>query len=316
MTITNVRIYLASLFIACFYPILCVSQDNVEENEIYLADVKKSGSTWTISKPVNISRHAGYDNQPWFSADGRSIFFSSIRGENNTTRQHDIYRYTIKDSSLSQFTNTPESEFSPIVMPEDGQSISVVRVERDSTQRLWKFDAKGGNPELLMENVRRIGYYAWVGASQLALYIIGASRQFPQTLQLFNRTDSLARLDTVEAKCGRCLRRIPSSIALSQPAVSYVVRENDSVRILKRVNVKNRIISQIFLLPTGAGEDYTWSQNGHVIVGQGLKLFARHARKEYTWKEIADFSSVIPKGSIKRIVLSTDEKRIAFVVQD
>jgi hypothetical protein len=308
-------ILLQSLIITCFETKRLEAQDNVQETEIYIADVSKSGGKLMFSKPVNISRHAGYDNQPWFSTDSRSLFFSSIRGEKNTTKQHDIYRYSVKDSSISQFTDTPESEFSPMVMPEDGQSVSVVRVEQDSTQRLWKFDKNGKNPTLVLENVRRVGYYAWIGASNLALYIIAEQRRQPPTLQLVRFTDSLPTIDTIEAQCGRCFRRIPSSIALSQTAVSYIHKMQDTVWVLKRANLKNGIVSQVFAMPS-QNEDYTWSQNGQVLVGQDLKILARHARKDNAWKEIADFSKDIPKGSIKRIVLSPDEKRIAFVVQE
>ncbi len=308
----------ASLFCSCLIlahvPTLLRAQDAIKETEIYLADVKKSSGKFSFAPPVNISRHAGYDNQPWFTTDNRAVLFSSIRGENNPTKQHDIYKYFVKDSSITQFTNTSESEFSPMITPDDGQSVSVVRVEQDSTQRLWRFDAKGVNPRLVLPSVPRIGYYAWVGASNLALFIISPKRNEAPSVQLAQIEDSLPRLDTIETKCGRCFRRIPSSISLSQTAFSYVHRTNDSLWTLKRVNLKNRIVSQIFSLPAGT-EDYTWTQNGTVLWGKGRKIYARHARKDSAWREIADFSTVLPEGSIKRIVLSPDEKRIAFVWQ-
>jgi hypothetical protein len=313
----NIQSYcvlLVSLFIPCVQPFL-VAQDNTGETEIYIADMKKSGNTFTFSKPVNISRHAGYDNQPHFSTDSRFIFFSSERPEGSGKNQQDIYKYSIKDSSISQFTSTPESEFSPAIMPEDGQSVSVVRVEADSTQRLWKFDAKGVNPRLVLEAVRGIGYYSWVGASNLALFVLGAKSQDPITLQLVNLEKLPQKPDTIDTKCGRCLRRIPSSIALSQPSVSYVHKTNDSLWVLKRVNLKNRIVSQFFSVNVGS-EDYAWMQGGTLLMSKGLTLIARHARKDYAWREIANFSTSLPKGSIKRIVVSPDEKRIAFVVQE
>ncbi|TAE23797.1 MAG: hypothetical protein EAZ92_14210 [Candidatus Kapaibacterium sp.] len=290
------------------------AQDTSKDNEIYLADVSKSNGTVSIALPVNISRHTGYDNQPWFTTDNRALLFSSIRGENNPTKQHDIYKYVINDSTTSQLTNTPESEFSPMIIPDDGQSISVVRVEKDSTQRIWRFDAKGMNPRLVLPSIPRVGYYAWIGAAHLALYIISPQRNQAPSVQLAQVQDSLIRVDTIDTQCGRCFRRIPSSIALSQAAFSYIHRTNDSLWTLKRVNLKNRIVSQIFSLPAGT-EDYTWMQNGTVLWGKGRTIYARHARKDSAWREIADFSRVLPEGSIKRIVLSPDEKRIAFVWQ-
>ena len=44
--------------------------------------------------------------------------------------------------STTRVTNTPESEYSPTVTP-DGAHISVIRVEADGTQRLWRFTIDG-----------------------------------------------------------------------------------------------------------------------------------------------------------------------------
>ena len=97
-----------------------------------------------IGKPINISNSPGYDNQPSFTPDGAAVLFTSVRGErkpdpaNSAATGSDIYRYDIAPARLSQVTNTPEAEYSPTVTP-DGRHISVIRVEADGTQRLWRF---------------------------------------------------------------------------------------------------------------------------------------------------------------------------------
>lgn len=285
--------------------------------EIYMVDIEKSKSTFKAGKPLNITRRPGYDNQPAFTPDNRAILYVSIRED----FQADIYRYTIKDSSTTQITKTPESEYTPSTLPADGKSIVVVRVEPDSTQRLWRFDADGTNPTMLLDSVKRVGYYGWLGASAMGLFVLGRERDLPFTFQLtpFDAENphgkGLPKPDTIESKVGRCIRRVPSSVAGSQLAASFVHKANDSVWMLKRVNVRNRIVSQICPLVRGA-EDYAWSQNGTLIMGQGLKLFARHVRKDNAWREIADFTSTIQSGYIKRLALSPDEKRLVFVVQE
>ena len=47
-----------------------------------------------IGPAVNITNNPGYDNQPFFTPDGRSVLFTSVRGPAGTT-QTDIYRYDI-----------------------------------------------------------------------------------------------------------------------------------------------------------------------------------------------------------------------------
>ena len=49
------------------------AQDAPPATEIYLADVASDGR---IGQAVNISQHAGYDNQPAFSKDGQTIWFT------------------------------------------------------------------------------------------------------------------------------------------------------------------------------------------------------------------------------------------------
>lgn len=285
--------------------------------ELYVVDVEKSKSAIKLGTPLNITRRPGYDNQPSFTPDNRAILYVSMREDFQT----DVYRYNLKDSTTTQITKTPESEYTPTTLPADGKSIVVVRVEADSTQRLWRFNADGTNPTVLLDSVKRIGYYGWLGASHLGLFVLGRQRgeAFSLRISPFDAENphgtGLPKPDSIESNIGRCIRRVPVSIAGSQLAASFVHKINDSLWMLRRVNVRNRIVSQ--LCPTLQGaEDYAWMQNGTLIMGQGLKLFAHHVRKDNAWREIADFSTSIKAGYIKRLSISNDDKRLVFVVQE
>src|ERR671914_787333 len=134
--------------------------------DIWLARLDASGA---ISQPVNITNRPGYDNQPAFTPDGKVLLFTRRDGE-----QTDIWAYdlTTRSSELSRITNTPESEYSPTVTP-DGTGISVIRVEADGAQRLWRFTRDGQSPTLVLTNVKPVGYHAWGPDGQLALFILG-----------------------------------------------------------------------------------------------------------------------------------------------
>src|SRR5882724_11004910 len=89
--------------------------------DIFVVDLlKTSKGGFKLGQPLKISEWAGYNNQPSFLADGRSLFYTSIRD-----KQADIYRYDLHSATTKQITATPESEYSPTLMP-DGKSISVV----------------------------------------------------------------------------------------------------------------------------------------------------------------------------------------------
>src|SRR6266571_163493 len=143
-------------------------------SDIFIADVVSRNGKMKLGLPVKITSWVGYNNQPSFTADGQSILYTSIRD-----KQADIYRYDIARGTTIQITKTPESEYSPTLMP-DGKSISVVRVEADGTQRLWKFPLTGGPPSLILENIKPVGYHLWIDGDTLALFVLGK----PNTLQL------------------------------------------------------------------------------------------------------------------------------------
>src|SRR2546423_8892325 len=125
-----------------------------------------------------ITDFAGYNNQPFFMPDGQSILYTSIRN-----KQEDIYRYDLRTSATAQVTNTPESEYSPTLMP-DRKNISVVRVEADGTQRLWRFPLEGGAPSLIIENIKPVGYHLWIDDHMLALFVLGGAGK-PNFLEIF-----------------------------------------------------------------------------------------------------------------------------------
>src|SRR6266478_1198199 len=117
-------------------------------------DRKKRTDELKFGEPKKVTDFAGYNNQPFFMPDGQSVLYTSIRN-----KQADIYRYDLRDEATTQVTNTPESEYSPTLMP-DRKNISVVRVEADGkTQRLWKFPLDGGAPSLILENIKPVGYH-------------------------------------------------------------------------------------------------------------------------------------------------------------
>src|SRR5687768_10031520 len=143
------------------------------DTEIFLAPLRLDAGWVRVGVPVNITNRLGYDNQPQFTRDGRAILYTAASGEG----QSDIWRYDLGTKKSTQLTNTPESEYSPTPV-RDG--FTVIRVERDSTQRLWHFDARGRNPAVLFPQIKPVGYHAWITPTQAALFVLGS----PPALEL------------------------------------------------------------------------------------------------------------------------------------
>jgi WD40 repeat protein len=263
-------------------------------SDIFIIDLKSDGKL-KLGQPLKITSEAGYNNQPSFLPDGQSILYTSIRD-----KQADIYRYDIRAGSTTQVTNTPESEYSPTLMP-DGKSISVVRVEADGTQRLWKFPLAGGTPSLILEKIKPVGYHLWIDDYTLALFVLGK----PNTLQLADLRTGKA--EVIAENPGRILRRVPH-----ENKFSFVHKVSDQEWLIKTFDLKTRNIATFIKTFPGV-EDYAWTPAGVLLMANGSKLFARK-KSDWAWVEIADFSNAGLK-SITRVAVSPKGDRIAVVAR-
>ena len=264
-------------------------------SDIFIVEVANRNGWIKLGQPIKITNYAGYNNQPSFMPNGQSILYTSIRD-----KQADIYRYDIRAATTTQITKTRESEYSPTLMP-DGKSISVVRVEADGTQRLWKFPLDGGTPSLILGQIKPVGYHLWIDDHTLALFILGK----PNTLQLADlRTGKAERiLDNP----GRILRRVPH-----ENKFSFVHKVSDQEWLVKSFDLKAKAVTTIIQTFPGV-EDYAWTPAGDLLMAKDAKLFLRK-KSDWAWQQIADFSNAGLK-IITRIAVSPKGDRIAFVAR-
>lgn len=266
-------------------------------SDIYVSDLKIHNGALKFSQPLKITNTVGYNNQPSFLPDGKSILYTSIRD-----KQADIFGYDLHSSKTIQITNTPESEYSPTLMP-DGKNISVVRVEADGTQRLWKFPLAGGAPSLILEKTKPVGYHLWIDDTTLALFILGGTGK-PNTLQIVDVATEKAQV--IAENPGRILRRIPH-----QNKFSFVHKVSDKEWLIKAFDLRTRTSASLIATLPGV-EDYAWLPDGRLLMAKDSKLFAVVPLTGKTWSEVADFSVAGLKG-ITRIAVSAKGDRIALV---
>ncbi len=266
------------------------------ETDIWVAELLDSGRRLRVGAPSNATDRPGYDNQPYFLPDGSAFLYTSI----DASGQADVWRHDLDRGRSYRVTRTDESEFSPT--PHADGTITVIRVEADGRQRLWRFDAEGGNPELLLAEVEPVGYQAWVDEHRVALFILGE----PPTLATTDvRTGELRSL---LSSIGRALHRVPGKGTVS---VVHKAAENDWQIV--EVDLSSGDVSELAPMLRPA-EDYAWLPDGQLVMGRGSKLYLRHPGDDREWRELADFSG---HGitQITRIAVSPGSNRIAFVAQ-
>src|SRR5690349_13431781 len=165
------------------------------ETDIFLADIKNDNGKLSFTTPVNITKRRGYDNQPYFTPDGKSILFVALQD----TTQSDIYKYDLASKKINQVTRTAKSEYSPNITA-DGKSISVVRVDKDNGQRFYTIPLNDMAHPKVVKGSDSIGYYCWLNDTSLAMFILGDA----MTLQILNTKTSERRL--IASDIGRCMK--------------------------------------------------------------------------------------------------------------
>ena len=261
--------------------------------DIFLVDLKLHGDALVLGRPQRITAHEGYDNQPAFSPDGRSLYFTSRSGD-----QTDVQLYDLGTRQQRALTRTPESEFSPTPVP--GGGVSVVRFEADGAQRLFRLgEVAAAVAEPLVPEIKPVAYHAWADADTLVLVVLGE----PNTLQVADRRTGKA--EVVAKGVGRCVRPIPG-----RTSVSFVRKVGKGEWWLEALEPKTRATTRLARLPEGV-EDYAWLPDGRVLVGQGPRLLELPARAQ-EFRELVRFRER-ELQNVTRLAASPRGDRLALV---
>ncbi len=265
--------------------------------DIYVADLRVADGRVLVGVPVNVTTRPGYDNQPNFLPDGRAFLYTSVREDS----QADIYRYDLERKTSVQLTATRESEYSATPLP-TGDGFSVVRVEADSTQRLWAFDADGTHPRLVLDSIKPVGYHAWGNDHAIVLFVLGT----PSTLQIADDRFPGARGAVITRDVGRSLQRVPG-----RDAVSFVQRDSTRGNWLEEVDIGARRVTTLVQAPAGA-DFFVWTPSGIVLTASGTTLYQWDPQGSAGWVTVADLG---PAGltSISRLAVSPKGDRLAIV---
>jgi dipeptidyl aminopeptidase/acylaminoacyl peptidase len=267
--------------------------------EIFLAPLEIVSDGVRVGPPENITTNPGYDNQPSFTPDGRAILFTS----NRDGKQTDIYRYDLASRELTRLTQTPESEYSPTVTPV-GDSVSVIRVEADETQRLWKFPRAGGEASLVLTDVKPVGYHAWADEHTLVLFVLGD----PPTLQVADVKSG--KSEVVARNPGRGIVRTPrGTVSFVRKAAAQGSQDPWEIVELDARTGKQTMIATT--LPER--EDYAWLPDGRLLMASGSRVFVQR-KGDAAWREVADLASA-GLATITRLAVSPDGRRLALVAE-
>ena len=256
--------------------------------DIWLYRIDTAGNI--INDRTAVTDRDGYDSQPQFHMG--SILYTSDRNE-----QTDIYSYEIATGSTKRITYSNESEYSPIPMP-GGKYVSVIMVEKDGKQRLWKYNLRKRERKVVLVDLEPIGYHVWYSTYDLGLFVLGE----PNSLYIADSYNSQSfKLAT---DIGRSLINVPDSIG----QFSYIQNNGDKKDVMI---AKGRLTSFFAQLPDNT-QDFCWLDGSRLLTGVGSQIM-RYDPSTTSWSSILDLAG---EGvtEISRLARSNDGKYLALVV--
>jgi hypothetical protein len=291
----GMKVFNTMLQLFCFsFPLLLCGQ--APGTDIYLYDISLINGRVNYYNPIRITDRAGYDNQPAFTIDSKSLLFSSDRDEGDQT---DIYQYHLAKENIVRLTQTAESEYSPQPIP-GKRYFSVVQVEADGeTQRIWKFPLrKGGRAALLLPEVKTVGYYAWIDHLSLAAFLLPE----PFALQTYYIDGRDGRM--IQRSVGRSLHMIPNEYSLT-----YVSKEDTANWQIQKLGLITGETTPLVNCLKGE-EDFCWSPEGFMLMGSEGRLYMCIPGKDKEWRFVGELGI----GDFYRMAISPDGSKLAVVV--
>lgn len=261
-------------------------------HDIVLFKLDKHKDRLVVSEPRVIAESPGYDNQPSFSKDGNSIYFTRMEDGNA-----DMWHWQQESGKASKLGGNALSQFSPTQIPFEPSSFSTVRVEADNTQRLWKYSPESGY-SLIFNSIKPVGYHVW-SDKNIAMFILGE----PHTLQVTRLGSENAQI--VDSNIGRCLQLRADSLE-----VSYTVQREKRMQ-LKTYDFAKQKISSWTYLPANS-QDYVWYDKTHLISSDGEKLLISSIEPDSKWQIIENLSKLKLTG-VSRLAISPDKTQLAVV---
>ena len=266
--------------------------------EIYVADLSVFNGLHYLGPLQKVTDGTNsYDNQPMFTPDSRSLLYTVEYGRGDPV-QTEIHRYYFSSRRETRITRTDESEYSPRPVAGD-RAFSAIRVEADSTRRVWQFTMEGMDGEVMFRNLTDVGHHAWGNESTVLLYVPGD----PPTARIADLTTG--QTDVVAQGIGRSLNKIPN-----RNAWSVVERLSPVQAWISEVDIATREVRRI--IPTVAGgEFHTWTPEGVLLMAVDSRIYQWDPELDVEWRPVANLDDTVL--AVTRIAVSPDGSKIAIV---
>ncbi len=265
---------------------------SIPGTDISLFRIFKANGSMAIEFERQLVVRDGYDNQPAFAPDSKSVLFTRMDEKGKS----DIWRVSVESGELTRLTATEQNEYSPTPLLIDNSYSTVIAHE--GKQTLWQ-QSSGKFVEQLNAGVEPVGYHTWISAEHLAIFRLAE----PHELVILDRSSGKHKV--ISKDIGRCL------VTLGNNDEFFYVQNDASRRMIKRHSLLNKSSKPVIPLLQGS-EDFTWHKNWGLVHSNGNQLF--YAPKPYRqWISLASDKALT---NISRLAISPDGQWLAVVHDD
>lgn len=279
-----------SLFGFCFSGFA----QSIPETNLYLFQLASKDGRTILTQPVFASKFNpdGYNNQPSFFSENE--IYVTVQTKNGA--QTEIYSLNPDRQELTRVTDTPESEYSPTVMP-DNRNFSVVRVDADdkSTQRLWKYPMnRSDDGSVILRDLTNVGYHYWINENEVLLFLVND----PNELVIADVRTGTTKY--VAQNPGRCFK------GMQNGNVAVVHKSSDSAWFIKELDVEKGTLRTI-IQTLGGSEDFEILADGSFLMARGSKIYRYKDGESSNWELMTDVNG-FGIQSVTRMALSRGGK--------
>lgn len=253
-------------------------------------------SVFRFGELQRISKKKGYNNQPSFAPDGKSIYYVTFIDTTNT----DIVNYNIQKQIINQVTKTAANEYSPMVTP-DGKYISCVK---GKAQQLWKY--KISDPSKCVRVIKAfdsVGYYTWLNKNTII------SNVLPDPFALYAHVLSNDTNIRMYMGIGRCLQTIKD-----ENTVLYVQKKDSVNWYINALELNDNEQPHLYYITKciPEEEDFTILSDGTLLMFSKKNLYKFNIINDFRWKLVKSFDDA-PVDGFYRITVSPDQSALAIV---
>lgn len=270
----------------------------VPQTQIFYLPMKydSKGSKFNFGDLQRISKKKGYNNQPSFSPDSKSIYYVTFMDSSNT----DIVNYNLSKKELTRITNTKENEYSPMVTP-DGKYISCVK---GKAQQLWKY--KLSNPKkctLVIKEFDSVGYYTWLNKSTII------SNVLPEPFALYAHVLTNDTNIRMYMGIGRCLQTIKD-----ENTVLYVQKRDSVDWYINALELNDNEQPHLYFVAKciPEEEDFAILNDGTILMFSKKNLYKFNMIRDTRWSLVQSFDDA-PIDGFYRLAIAPDQSAIAIV---